>query len=179
MTKITQTEASDTLELIAPLTEQERHEIDHLLKHYPVAAGASIDALKIIQKHQGWVSDSALKALALHMKLPVADLESVATFYNQIFRKPVGKVRIHPCNGISCMLMGYRKVQQQLSQKLTIGEGETTENNIFTLISHPCLGACDKAPVIRINDTLHEYVNVDEIDTIISNLSEAHGNIDG
>jgi len=179
MAKITQTEASDTIALIAPLSEQERNEIDHLLEHYPVASGASIDALKIIQKHQGWVSDAAIKALALHMSLPLADLESVATFYNQIFRKSVGKVRIHPCNGISCMLMGSRKVQQQFNELLAIGEGDTTDNNLFTLISHPCIGACDKAPVMRINDTLHEYVNPEEIGSIIDKLGQEHGGCDG
>ncbi|MCH9697777.1 MAG: NADH-quinone oxidoreductase subunit NuoE [Gammaproteobacteria bacterium] len=157
------------------LSDQERTELDHMLEHYPVASGASIDALKMIQKYHGWVSDEYLHALALYMQLPVAELESVATFYNLIFRKPVGENLVHPCDGVSCAIMGYRKVHQQLKKTLEINDGETTENNAFTLIPLPCLGACDKAPVVLINQTLHENVNPDQVAEIINNVTdEAH-----
>jgi NADH-quinone oxidoreductase subunit E len=154
------------------LSEQERSELDHMLEHYPVASGANIDALKMIQKYHGWVSDQHLAALASYMQIPIAELESVATFYNLIFRKPVGDHLVHPCDGVSCAVMGYRKVHQQLKQTLEINDGETTQDNVFTLIPLPCLGACDKAPVLLINETLHENVNPDHIDDIIQSDSE-------
>ena len=162
-----------------PLSPEEKTEINHLLKHYPFAGGASIDALKTIQKHRGWVSDSSLAALAEHMKVPMADLESVATFYNLIFRKPVGEILVHPCNGISCMLVGYRKIHQRLKQTLEIADGETTKNNRITLIPLPCLGACDKAPVMLTNDTLHENITSDDIDRILLQLKQAHAKSQG
>jgi NADH-quinone oxidoreductase subunit E len=149
------------------LSANEKSELDHLLEHYPVAAGGSIDALKIIQKYRGWVSDGALKALAAHMGLPLADLESVATFYNLIFRKPVGKVLVHPCNSVSCALMGFNKVHQSLKKCLNITDGQTTPDNQFTLISLPCLAACDKAPVMLVGGTLYENVKPEEVDKIL------------
>ena len=164
---------TNRLSVNPPLSPGEKTEINHLLKHYPFAGGASIDALKTIQKHRGWVSDSSLVALAEHMKVPMSDLESVATFYNLIFRKPVGDVLVHPCNGVSCMLMGYRKVHQRLKQTLKIADGETTKNNRFTLIPLPCLGACDKAPVMLTNDTLHENITPGDVDTILLQLEQA------
>ena len=158
--------------LSVQLSDQERSELDHMLEHYPVASGATIDALKMIQSYHGWVSDEHLHALSSYMQVPVAELESVATFYNLIFRKPVGENLVHPCDGVSCAVMGYRKVHKQLKQTLNISDGETTGDNSFTLIPLPCLGACDKAPVLLINETLHEYVTENHVNTIIQSVSE-------
>ena len=153
------------------LTDDERAELDHLLQHYPVPSGANIDALKMIQRHHGWVSDQHLAALSAYMQVPVAELESVATFYNLIFRKPVGDYLVHPCDGVSCLLMGYRNVQEQLQKTLAIDNGETTEDNTFTLIPLPCLGACDKAPVMLINETLYENLKPNQIGKIIDTVA--------
>ncbi len=158
-----------------PLSDQERSELDHMLEHYPVASGATIDALKMIQKYHGWVSDEHLLALSSYMQVPVAELESVATFYNLIFRKPVGANLVHPCDGVSCLVMGYRKVHQQLKLTLDINDGETTGDNAFTLIPLPCLGACDKAPVLLINETLHENVDPDRVSEIINSVTDKVG----
>ena len=128
-------------------------EIDQLLSHYPQPQGAAIDALTVVQKYRGWVSDHALKQLAEHMSMPVAELESVATFYNLIFRREVGKTLLHPCNGLSCQLLGYKSIQRQLRKEINIDEGETSANGSMTLISLPCLGACDKAPVMLLRES--------------------------
>lgn len=159
------------------LSAQEIDEINHLLSHYPVPGGATIDALKIIQKYRGWVSDGALKALSQHTKIPLADLDSVATFYNQIFRQPVGEMLVHPCNGVSCALMGYKAVHQAIKNELHITDGQTTTDGKYTLISYPCLAACDKAPVMIIDGTLHEKVCASDIKTIFKQhqtRSETH-----
>jgi len=150
------------------LSAQEIDEIDHLLSHYPEAGGATIDALKIIQKYRGWVSDAALKALAEHTKIPLANLDSVATFYNQIFRKPVGDILVHPCNGVSCALMGYKAVHQTIKNELNISDGQTTADGKYTLISYPCLAACDKAPAMIVNGTLHEKVCPSQVKDILN-----------
>lgn len=149
------------------LSKQVCSEIDQILEHYPVASGAAIDLLKMIQNYYGWVSDQNLKALSKYTRIPIAELESVATFYNLIFRKPVGEHVLHPCNGVSCLLMGYRQIHQSLKQTLGIDDGETTQDNTFTLIPLPCLGACDKAPALLINDQLYEKVNPAQVETII------------
>ena len=155
------------------LSDVEKAQIDKLLLETPYTSGASIDALKIIKNHRGWVSDASLLALALYLNLPLADLDSVATFYNLIFRQPVGKVVLHPCDGISCDLMGGQKIRQCLHKQLKITNGQTTEDNQFTLIPLPCLGACDKAPVMIANETLFELIQEDNLPLILTKLTEA------
>lgn len=103
------------------LSASEKLQIDAALSHVPQAAGASIDVLKIVQQHRGWVSDGALKALSEYINVSIADLDGVATFYNLIFRQPVGKVVLHPCDGISCDLMGGKQVRDCISKTLKIG----------------------------------------------------------
>jgi len=171
------------------LTLEEQEEINHLLEHYPDPGGATIDALKTIQKFRGWVSDGAISALAAHMKLPLANVESVATFYNLIFRQQVGETLVHPCNGISCLLMGYRDIQTSLKQNLNIKEGETCPKTDITLISLPCLGACDKAPVMFVRqsnrskhpetDSLYENLKPEEIAGLLKQLSTENNNKEG
>ena len=156
------------------LSEKEQHGIDVLISHSPQLAGITIDALKLIQTERGWVSDASLLALSLYTKIPVADLDSVATFYNLIFRQPVGTVVLHPCDGISCDLMGAEHIRQCLSQQLNITAGETTADNQFTLIPLPCLGACDKAPVMIANKQLFENMTETEIPELIRALGEVN-----
>ena len=155
------------------LSDVEKAQIDKLLLETPYASGASIDALKIIQNHRGWVSDASLLALSVYLNLPLADLDSVATFYNLIFRQPVGKVVLHPCDGISCDLMGGHKLRQCLNKQLKITNGQTTDDNQFTLIPLPCLGACDKAPVMIANEILFELIEEESLPLILNNLTEA------
>jgi NADH-quinone oxidoreductase subunit E len=159
-----------TNEIVA-LSESEKRQIDDALSHVPQASGASIDALKIIQQHRGWVSDGCLNALAEHMQLTTADLDGVATFYNLIFRQPVGKVVLHPCDGISCDLMGGKKIRQCISKQLHIVPGQTSEDNQFTLIPLPCLGACDKAPVMIASEQLFELMDIASVPGVLQQLS--------
>ena len=155
------------------LSDVEKAQIDKLLLETPYTSGASIDALKIIQSHRGWVSDTSLLALSLYLNLPLGDLDSVATFYNLIFRQPVGKVVLHPCDGISCDLMGGQKIRLCINKQLKITNGQTTEDNQFTLIPLPCLGACDKAPVMIANQILFELIQEESLPLILNNLTEA------
>ena len=152
------------------LSTVEKQQIDAALSHVPCPSGAAIDALKIVQQHRGWVSDGVLKALAEHMHLSTADLDAVATFYNLIFRQPVGKVILHPCDGISCDLMGGRKVRQCIRKQLQIGNGQTTADQQFTLIPLPCLGACDKAPVMIASEQLFELIDENAVAPLLERL---------
>lgn len=156
---------------VVELSDSEKQQIDAALSHVPFASGASIDALKIIQQHRGWVSDGCLKALSDYIKVSTADLDGVATFYNLIFRQPVGKVVLHPCDGISCDLMGGKKIRQCISQQLAISNGQTTADNQFTLIPLPCLGACDKAPVMIANQQLFENMTTNSVADTLKTLA--------
>jgi len=83
------------------LTSHEKHEIDEAIRLVPVRKAAGIEALKIIQEHRRWVSDESLNDIALYMGMSVEELDSVATFYNMIFRKPVGRHVILLCDSIT------------------------------------------------------------------------------
>jgi NADH-quinone oxidoreductase subunit E len=150
-------------DLINALSAEELAEIDAELAHVPYKSAAAIDALKIVQQHRGWVSDESLAAIARHLEMSAAELEGIATFYNLIFRRPVGERVILLCNSVSCWIKGCDGLQGRISEELGIGLGETTPDNRFTLLPVTCLGACDKAPVMMVGDDLHEDLTEDSL----------------
>jgi NADH-quinone oxidoreductase subunit E len=150
-------------QLIEALSDAERAAIDAEVAHLPYPSAAAIDALKIVQAHRGWVSDESLRAVARHLQMSAEELESVATFYNLIFRRPVGEQVILLCNSISCWIKGCDRLQQRISSQLGIGLGETTPDNRYTLLPVTCLGACDKAPVLMLGEDLHEDLTEDKL----------------
>ena len=137
------------------LSAEELKEIEHELAHYEQASAATIEALKIVQKHRGWVSDEAVKDIAAVLKTSAADVDAVATFYNLIFRKPVGRHVIKVCDSIGCFLTGYDELTAAFKKHLNIDYGHTTADGRFTLLPICCLGNCDKGPVIMIDDDTH------------------------
>jgi NADH-quinone oxidoreductase subunit E len=137
------------------LTEEEKKEIDVELAHSATKASASIEALNIVQRHRGWVSDDAVKDVAALLDMTVHELDAVATFYSFIFRRPVGKHVILICDSISCWVMGYNPLLDLLKTRLGIGLGETTTDKRFTLLPISCLGACDRAPAMMVDDDLY------------------------
>src|SRR5512134_3963912 len=102
------------------LTTHEKHEIEEAIRLVPVRKAAGIEALKIVQEHRRWVSDESLHDIASYMGMSVEELDSVATFYNMIFRKPVGRHVILLCDSISCWVMGYENILQHLTRQLEI-----------------------------------------------------------
>jgi NADH-quinone oxidoreductase subunit E len=95
------------------------------------------------------------------------ELDSVATFYNLIFRKEVGKHVILVCDSISCWVMGYENLRDQLFSRLGIKYGETTPDGLFTVLPNCCLGTCDCAPALMIDHDLYRNVKVEELDDIL------------
>jgi NADH-quinone oxidoreductase subunit E len=136
------------------LTPKEMAEIDHEIALVPVRRAAAIEALKIVQQHRGWISDDSLHAIAGYLEISPEELDSVATFYNLVFRKPVGRNVILLCDSISCYVMGYEKIYAQIRERLNIGFGQTTPDGRFTLLPNACLGTCDHAPALMINNEL-------------------------
>jgi len=149
------------------LSTIEKEEIQKEVKLYPTPGAACIDALKIVQNHRGWVSDEAISDIAAELGLSEDDVDGVATFYTRIYRKPVGRNIILICEGISCMVMGYKSVYEYISDKLKVKFGETTEDNCFTLLPVSCLGDCDHAPVMMINNDHYNDLTFEKIDEIL------------
>jgi NADH-quinone oxidoreductase subunit E len=149
------------------LTPKEMAEIDHEIALVPVRRAAAIEALKIVQQHRGWISDDSLHAIAGYLEISPEELDSVATFYNLVFRKPVGRNVILLCDSISCYVMGYEKIYAQIRERLNIGFGQTTPDGRFTLLPNACLGTCDHAPALMINNELFRDVTENDLDEIL------------
>ena len=150
------------------LTSAETTEILEELTHYEHKQAASVEALLVVQRHRGWVPDEALEDVATMLDMSSDELDSVATFYNLIFRRPVGQHVILVCDTVSCWVMGYEAVVEQLRERLGIGFGETTTDGRFTLLPIPCLGACDRAPAMMIDDDLHGPVEAAALGEILA-----------
>ena len=150
------------------LTQEQRREIEHEFELYPHKQAACIEALKVVQKHQRWVSDESLKDLSEILEMSVEEIDSVATFYNLIYRKPVGKYVILLCDSVCCYIMDYESVLQHLQKKLGIKYGETSADGRFTLLPVPCLGTCDHAPAMMVGSDLHRDLTPEKIDEILS-----------
>jgi len=149
------------------LTETETQAIDHEISLVPDKKAAVIEALKIVQQHRRWISDESIKAIADHLEMSPAEVDSVASFYNLIFRKPVGKHVILLCDSISCYVMGYERLYQALQQLLHIRFGETDEDKNFTLLPNCCLGCCDHAPALMIDEDLYRDVKPGQLEEMM------------
>ncbi|MGK0500050.1 MAG: NADH-quinone oxidoreductase subunit E [Oceanicoccus sp.] len=160
-------------QLIPVLSDAELMQINAEIDHAPYPHAVAIDALKIVQAHRGWVSDESLQAIARHLQMSSAELDGIATFYNLIFRQPVGEKIILLCNSVTCWMKGYQHLQAQISAQLGVALGETTADNQYTFLPVTCLGACDKAPVMMVGDELHQNINSNDIRRIFRSNQEA------
>ena len=149
------------------LTTEEKQQIEKAISIVPVRKSACIEALKVVQHHRRWISDESLRDVAAYMQMTPEELDSVATFYNLLFRRPVGRHVILLCDSISCWVMGYDQLRDQLTKKLGIQYGETTADERFTLLPNCCLGTCDTAPALMIDRDLYKNVTPDQLDNIL------------
>jgi NADH-quinone oxidoreductase subunit E len=150
------------------LSDAERHEIEERMQRYELKRAVCVDALKIVQEHRGWVPDEAIRDIAALLEMTVDELDGVATFYSMIFRKPVGRHVIRVCDSAPCWIMGYEQLLEALKSQLGIVFGETTEDERFTLLPVSCLGVCDHAPVMMIDEDLHMDLTPDQVEGILA-----------
>jgi NADH-quinone oxidoreductase subunit E len=149
------------------LSEKELHEINAELAHCATKASASIEALNLVQRRHGWVSDEDLKDVSRVLEMTPEELDAVATFYSFIFRRPVGRHVILVCDSISCWVMGYNPLLDLLKNKLGVSFGETTEDKRFTLLPISCLGACDRGPALMVDDDLYGPVTAEMMEELL------------
>jgi NADH-quinone oxidoreductase subunit E len=150
------------------LTDEERQEIQAELLHYEHKRAAGPEALRIVQRRRGWVSDEDLRQVAALLEMSPHELDAVATFYSLIFRRPVGRHVILICESVSCYVMGHERMLAHLTERLGIGLGRTTPDGRFTLLPVPCLGACDHAPAMMIDAELYGDLDESRIDAILA-----------
>ena len=149
------------------LSPAEIREINAEISHYEHKTAVSIEALKIVQKHRRWVSGECLVAVAELLDMSPAQLEGVATFYNLIYRQPVGKTVIHYCNSVSCWMLGADSIRERLCRHLNVELGEMSADGEYTLLPIVCLGACDHAPVVMVGDKLLLDITEDTVFEIL------------
>jgi NADH-quinone oxidoreductase subunit E len=150
------------------LTNAEKLRIDAVRALYETRVAASVEAMRIVQDVRGWVSDEALADVAEYLDVSTSCLESLATFYSMIFRKPVGRHVIMVCDSVCCWLEGSEQLVAGIGERLGAGLGETTEDGRFTLLPVVCLGACDQAPAMLVDWQLHGNVGPDNLESILA-----------
>ncbi len=130
----------------------------------------AVDVMFVLQNYYGYLSDEALEEGALLLGMTPLELEELATFYDFIYRKPVGRFVIHVCDGVVCWMNGYESVMDYLSKKLAIKPGETTEDGLFTILPSACIGYCDLSPAMLVNGRPYGPLTPEKIDDILNRL---------
>jgi NADH-quinone oxidoreductase subunit E len=126
-----------------------------------------VDLLRAIQSHFGWVPDDGVLLTAVTLGVLPIEVDEVATFYDKIFRRAVGRRVIHVCDSICCWSTGAEMITAHLKTSLGIGLGETTTDGAFTLLPTCCLGACGDAPAMMIGLTTHGRLTPAKIDEVL------------
>ncbi len=150
------------------LSTAETEAIAAIARRYENKQAASIEALREIQRAHGWVSDENLADIASLLEMSPDELDAVATFYNLIFRREVGRHVILFCNSVSCWIMGCEPLRRHLESRIGAGFGQTATDGRFTLLPIVCLGACDHAPTMMIDDDLHGDLDPQKVDEVLT-----------
>jgi NADH-quinone oxidoreductase subunit E len=155
------------------LTPERRATLEDLLTKYPPdrKRSAVLAALYLVQEQQGYLTGNAMRHIAPLLDLTPAEVEDVATYYVMFYKEKVGKYVLQVCRTLSCALNGAERVTEALSEKLGIGVGETDPSGMFTLLEFECLGACDRAPVVMVNNELwHECLKPEDTGKLVDEI---------
>ncbi len=153
-------------------TPENRARFDEVVKRYPPdrRRSAVLPALYLAQKQQGYITANAIRHVAEALGITRADVEDVVSFYTMFYRKPVGRFVLQVCRTLSCALNGAERVTEALTEKLGVRPGHTDADGTFTLIEVECLGACDRAPVVMVNDAWHECLMPEDAAKLVDDL---------
>lgn len=152
-------------------SESAQKKIAEILKKYPNKEAALLPVLKLTQQEFGCIGEDEEKRVGELLDVSPLRVHEVVTFYTMFHRGPIGKYHIQICSNLSCSLMGAESLIAYLSKKLGIQAGETTPDKKFTLSKVECLGACEQAPCMMVNDDYFGYLDPKKIDDILSRLS--------
>lgn len=154
-------------------TPEELARVEVIKSHYPTPLGAVMGVLHMMQDKYGYISDEASQYVADLLGVPVENVLGVVTFYEMYHQHKAGRYHLHVCTNVSCLLCGSDMVLSTLKQRLGIGVGETTPDNLFTISEAECLGSCGTAPMISVNKQYHEKLTPEKITTLIDDLEKA------
>ena len=154
-------------------TPERAAKLEEICGRYPPEQrkSAVLAALYLVQEQQGYITANAMRHAAQFLRITPAEVEDVATYYVMFFRAPVGKYVLQVCRTLSCALGGAERVTESLSDKLGIKVGETDASGMFTLLEFECLGACDRAPVVMVNNEhWHEHATPESCGKLVDDL---------
>jgi len=131
---------------------------------------AAVDVMKELQRHYGWLTDEAVQEAAGILELSPLQVEELATFYEMIYRRPVGRHVIHVCDSISCWSMGGESLMDRFRELLKIEAGSTTADGTFTLLPCCCLGNCGNAPAVMVGERQFGPLSLESAAALLAEL---------
>lgn len=157
------------------INEKTKEAIFKLQALYPKKRSALIPALHLVQNEIGYLPLDIQSEVADLFGIEPNEVNAVVTFYDMFYDEPVGKHLIHVCKNVSCMLRGSDEVIGSLCQKLKVNLKEVTEDGEFTVFASECLAACDKAPMMLIDDEVIGPIKLEDLDKIIADAKKGTG----
>lgn len=153
-------------------TAEHRARFDEIVKRYPPdrRRSAVLPALYLAQSQQGYITANAIRHVAELLGITRADVEDVVSYYTMFYTRPVGTYVVNVCRTLSCALNGAERVTEALRAKLGIEPGQTDATATFTLMEVECLGACDRAPAVMVNDAWHECLKPEDAAKLVDDL---------
>jgi NADH-quinone oxidoreductase subunit F len=154
-------------------TADNRANFEEFASHYAKEhrVSAVLHALYLVQEQQGYVSNNAVRHVSQVIGCTTAEVEDVVSYYVMFHRNPVGKYVLQVCTTLSCALAGAERVVEELQHKLGIKVGETDPSGMFTIQQMECLGACDRAPVMMVNNEhWHEQLQPEQVGGLVDRI---------
>jgi NADH-quinone oxidoreductase E subunit len=146
-------------------------ELNEIRAKYPSARAALLPILYIAQREFGYLTPEAYEAVSSYLSIPKATVRGVATFYAMYKHKPMGRHLVQLCTNVSCMILGAERLVDFLKNKYGIEVGGTTADGRFSLVIMECIGGCDVAPVMLVNNDSYGDLTEETIEEILAKYS--------
>ncbi len=144
--------------------------MDGLFQEYLPVKDNLIQILNEVQEHFGYIPKESQTKISEFLKIPMAEIYGVITFYSRFTLEPKGKYTISVCLGTACYVKGSQKILDRLKERLKIEPGQTTEDGMFSIDQTRCVGACGLAPVFTVNDEVYGKATVKKLDEVLDEL---------
>ncbi len=149
------------------MDEKLRKEVKEILNIYTENKDNLIQILNEIQEKYGYIPKIAQLEISEYLKIPMAEIYGVITFYSRFTLKPKGKYNVSVCLGTACFVKGSQAILDRLKDRLKIDVGQTTEDGKFSIDATRCVGACGLAPVFTVNDEVYGKATVKKLDEVL------------
>ena len=144
--------------------------LNQIFQTYKPEKDNLIQILNEVQEHFGYIPKYTQKELSEFLKIPMAEIYGVITFYSRFTLEPKGKYAISVCLGTACFVKGSQKIMDRLTEKLKIGPGETTKDGLFSIDETRCVGACGLAPVFTVNGEVYGKATVQTLEHVLEEI---------